>query len=270
MKKDYIAVSEDDLVPGENIDFVEKFWTERWNEREPAGLPSNISEREEYKIIHPYLKRLPSGIRVLDAGCGMGEWTVFLNSEGMHTVGMDISARTISRLRSIFPKQEFVHGDVRRTGFDDASFDACISWGVFEHFENGLGDCIKEAHRILKRGGLLFVSVPFLNWRHILRDGFLEKGRDKLYGKAQGHRFYQWRLTRPELCRELEMRGFRVIQMTPIHKAQGVERWLEWDFRIFKAGTTNFRIAQRLFSRILPSFYVSHMILAAAQNVEPE
>jgi ubiquinone/menaquinone biosynthesis C-methylase UbiE len=266
MRKDYIAVPQDDLSAREDIDFVEKFWTERWDERELTHVGANITQREEYKIIYPYLKCLSSGMRVLDAGCGIGEWTVFLNKEGILTVGMDISERTISRLRSMFPRYQFVHGDVRKSEFDEASFDACISWGVFEHFENGLGDCIREMHRVLKPKGLLFVSVPFLNWRHILRDSFLKKGWDKTYDNTQNQRFYQWRLTRPELCMELGMRGFRVMRVTPIHKAEGVGRWLDWDFRLFKRGTKSFRIARRAFSYILPSFYVSHMILAVAQK----
>lgn len=94
-----------------------------------------------------------------------------------------------------------------------------------------MGDCIHEVHRILKPGGWLFVSVPYYNWRHILRD-LLSLSRwdhtyDKRCGYTQPQRFYQWRLTRSELQRELELRGFQVREIRPIHKIEGVERFLD-------------------------------------------
>ena len=105
-----------------------------------------------------------------------------------------------------------------RAGFDAGSFDACFSSGAFEHSENGIGDCRDEARRILKPGGWLFVSVPFQNWRRILRDaGQLEnwdEGFAAAAGNRQPHRFYQCRFTRPELRRELELHGFRAEVVT--------------------------------------------------------
>ena len=34
--------------------------------------------------------------------------------------------------------EEFMVETIRKTGFADGYFDAYFSWGVFEHFENGL------------------------------------------------------------------------------------------------------------------------------------
>jgi SAM-dependent methyltransferase len=116
-------------------------------------------------------------------------------------------------------------GDIRSTGFPDATFDAYFSWGVFEHFESGLQDCVREAFRIVKPGGLLFVSVPLDNLRHAIL-GSLARPRqaeDRL-------RFYQWRLTRAELARELGIGGFEVLDVQPINKRQGVLRSLHHEF----------------------------------------
>lgn len=75
MKKDYIPVSIAELSLPETA-FVERFWTEKWNERElTASLAEKIERREEYKLMQPYLASLPPGNPILDGGCGIGEWT---------------------------------------------------------------------------------------------------------------------------------------------------------------------------------------------------
>jgi ubiquinone/menaquinone biosynthesis C-methylase UbiE len=109
-------------------------------------------------------------------------------------IGLDISKATIERLSEIFPDHNFIVGDIRSTGFDDESFDAYFSWGTFEHFEIGLGPCFKEANRILKKGGYLFVSVPFQNGRHLRKDRrelyMWDENFDRENGYVKEIRFY--------------------------------------------------------------------------------
>jgi SAM-dependent methyltransferase len=45
---------------------------------------------------------------------------------------------------------------------DDASFDVCFSIEVIEHLNNPQ-NIIDEAHRVLKPGGMLFLSTPNVN-----------------------------------------------------------------------------------------------------------
>ena len=269
MRKDYIPVVEA-AVTDDETSFVERYWTDVWkNHDQPPDL-SALARREEYRIIRPFLAKLPKGSRVLDAGCGLGEWTIFLAQQGFTCVGLDLSADVIDKLRAQFPANEFVRGDIRQTGFEAGSFDACFSWGAFEHFENGLGDCLTEAQRILRPGGWLFISVPFQNWRHILRDARppdrWDEGFDAKNGYGQPRRFYQWRFTRPELQRELELHGFRAESVSPINKLSGVGRWLQWDFRVVRPNTRAYFIARRAFAVLTPDAYISHMLLAVGQR----
>ncbi len=269
MRKDYISVTGDAHADDETS-FVERFWTDNWKIHGEQPDLSALEQREEYLLMQPYLNRLPKGSRILDGGCGLGEWTVFLGQRGFDAVGIDLSAATVQLLETRFPERQWVRGDIRQTGFETASFDACFAWGTFEHFENGLGDCLNEVHRVLRPGGWLFISVPFQNWRHTLKDMKPLERWDESFDAARGytapHRFYQWRFTRPELKRELELRGFRTESVTPIGKAAGVGRWLQWDLPVFKKGTRGFAIARRAFSMILPGVYVNHMLLAVAER----
>lgn len=271
MRKDYLPVTEDAHAADETA-FVEQFWTNNWKTNAEAHDVSAIASREEYQIMRPFVERLPKGSRILDGGCGLGEWTVFFGQQGLDAVGLDLSQETVTLLQARFPKLQFARGDIRHTGFESASFAACYAWGTFEHFENGLGECLAEVHRLLPPGGWLFMTVPFQNWRHTLRDaGRLERwdaGFRPGEGYRQPHRFYQWRFTRPELQRELEMRGFKTHLVQPIGKDAGVGRWLQWDFPIVRKGTRAFTLARRVFSTLLPASYVSHMLMAVAERRE--
>lgn len=270
MKKDYLPVSAEtgDL---DEAGFVEQYWTSQWKDRTAPPVSTGVEHSEEYRIIRPYLSRLPAGSRVLDGGCGMGQWTLFLAGLGFNTVGADISEATIKRLAQWFPEQNFVHADLRATDFAGESFDAYLSWGTFEHFEIGLGACLREAHRLLKPGGLLCISVPFHSGRLMRRERRPLEGWDEHYdtqrGYAQPQRFYQWRFTEPELRRELEIHGFNVETISHLAKDTGAGRFLDWDCpsftKIFPKGSLPYRAARRAVSK-LPASFISHMILGVS------
>jgi SAM-dependent methyltransferase len=246
--------------------FVERYWTQIW-EREggPKGAVDKIPGKPEYRIMQPYLAGLPKGARLLDGGCGLGDWTLCFSQQGLPTLGLDISRDTVAKLHSLFPDAEFAVGDIRETGLPDESFDGYFSWGTFEHFEEGFGRCVAEAYRLLKPGGYLFITVPFDNLRHMLREGF--SGNRRAKPQSQPVRFYQWRLTRPELSAVLSQGGFEVLETRPIHNRQGVLRTLHHTFGfpyewLFTKGLSV------LLSPVMPSAVFAHMVMAVARKPE--
>ena len=263
MKKDYVVISNERTANDENA-FIEQFWTERWEQAANLPKADSIRTREEYQAMRPFLEQLPQNSRILDGGCGLGEWTVFLTTQGFQVVGFDLSQKTIERLQAALPQYHFAHGDIRQTPFADAEFDAYFSWGTFEHFENGLSDCFQEAFRILKPGGWLFVSVPFYNLRHLWHDLRPLHVWDELFDREHGYvaplRFYQWRLTKTELQREFERHGFHCESVLPIGKSEGVHRMLHHDYRLQRGSAWHRRIYRLIFP-LIPQNYACHMIL---------
>ena len=269
MKKDYIPVSADQACSDEST-FIEDFWTQRWDGVRHLPEPEAVSRTEVYGIMQLFVRSLPAGSRILDGGCGMGAWTVFLANQGFDVVGLDISQRTIARLNELLPSYQFLVGDIRETEFADASFDAYFSWGTFEHFEDGLGKCFGEARRILKRGGYLFLSVPFQNRRHLRRDKrelrLWDENYDKQRGYASEMRFYQWRLTKSEFQREFEINGFKALRVEAINKWQGLHRAVTHDLHI-DPGSRFHRILQVFLYPLVPKDYVAHMIMGIGQRI---
>ncbi len=265
MKKDYIPVVSP--VQEDDLSFVDKFWSERWENT--TNLPSAgiVAAREELKLMKPFLEKAGKGAHVLDAGCGMGEWTVYLNQLGYQTIGLDISGNVIERLQSLLPQYKFVRGDIRKTEFPNECFDILFSWGAFEHFENGPGECLRESFRILKPGGHLFITVPFDNWRHIrarMRSLHPQKSNHQAdKNNLSPMRFYQWRFMKSEIEQEMLLAGFRPLWTKPVSKAEGVSRWLEWNMKITPASYF-YNLAFRLASLLLPSNYLAHMLMSAA------
>ena len=96
------------------------------------------------------LAELPRGARVLDMGAGAGETHRLLRALGFDAVGVDLA-----------PRGEGVEqGDFLHLSFPDGSFDAVLSQCAF--FVSGdVPGALREANRLLKRGGKLLLSDVF-------------------------------------------------------------------------------------------------------------
>lgn len=270
MRKDYIIVS-NNVEKQEDRQFISDFWSAIWEKQNLSQqLTDSVRRREEYGIMKPYLQELAPGSKILDGGCGLGEWTVFLSLQKFYVYGVDISLTTIERLKERFPNERFIAEDIRNTSFPDGYFDAYFSWGAFEHFEDGLSHCLKEAYRIIRPGGYLFVTVPFHNERHWKADkrayrrsiSGMHDNSSTLKGSL---RFYQWRLTQLELKQELEMHGFATLSITPIHKDEGMSRFVDHTFG-YKPGSHSHFLLRELLRLFVSSNYVAHMLMAVAHR----
>ena len=262
MRKDFIEAGP--AQDESEISFVERHWTAVW-EREggPKAAIDRIPRKAEYRVMRPYLDSLSPGARLLDGGCGLGDWSVYLTRRGHPTLGLDISRNTVAQLKDLFPDAEFAVGDIRETGLPDASFAGYFSWGTFEHFEEGLDRCIAEAYRVLRPGGYLFISVPFDNLRHALRAACDWRRRSE--PRSGSERFYQWRLNRGELREQLARGGFEVLDIRPIHKRQGILRSLHHEFGLPYEWLTTKGLSV-LLTPIVPGGLVAHMLMAVARR----
>jgi SAM-dependent methyltransferase len=95
--------------------------------------------------------------RVLDFGCGAGDFLVEQRERGWECHGVELNAGAIAAARA--------RGlDVRRSidgpdGFADAGFDYVRANHSLEHVVNPRA-ILREMYRVLKPGGTLFIGVP--------------------------------------------------------------------------------------------------------------
>ena len=112
------------------------------------------------QIVDPALKRLsvdPTGLRVLELGCGMGRLFEGLSLRFGEIWGIDISEGMIEQGRAQCPVQAtWIVGDgLSLDGVDTESIDHVLSYEVFEHVPRAsiVRTYFSEILRVLRPGG---------------------------------------------------------------------------------------------------------------------
>ena len=121
-------------------------------------LLHRIVLRQRYR---PLSHRKPG--RLLDVGCGDGDYLRYMRSRGWDVHGTETSSAAIrlARLKGIEP---VASASVFPTGY----FDAVTLWHVIEHLPDPASELV-ELHRIVKTDGVLVAEVPNMNsWMYTI------------------------------------------------------------------------------------------------------
>ena len=104
---------------------------------------------------------LPSGARLLDVGCGSGNYTIALRTRGFSMVGVDISEHMLRSARSKVTDIQWDHGDACALSYPDGMFEGVVSILATHHISD-LESAFAEMYRVLEPGGrvVLFTSSP--------------------------------------------------------------------------------------------------------------
>jgi SAM-dependent methyltransferase/glycosyltransferase involved in cell wall biosynthesis len=125
-------------------------------------LPDSSSDGE-LEHVHRYLlaKKLAVGKVVLDIASGEGYGSRLLASVAQSVVGVDISEQAVAHACSkyVAPNLRFAVGSCAKIPVDDASIDLLVSFETIEHHTQH-EEMLREIKRVLKPGGLLFISSP--------------------------------------------------------------------------------------------------------------
>jgi SAM-dependent methyltransferase len=190
-------------------DFYETYWSN------PAvAIPTeDATTSQRQRLLKGALEDLvgsPSRgrtIKILDAGCGNGEFTRFIAQCGYETAGIDIAEAAVKRARSIWPEGKFCKGSLEHSlPFDSAEFDAIWSTEVLEHLFD-VHASLSEFNRVLQEDGILILTVPFHGLVKNLTISLI--GFEKHYNPYISHiRFF----TKKSLTDVLNRTGFEPIQ----------------------------------------------------------
>lgn len=104
-----------------------------------------------------------AGQRILEVGCGAGAVLALLAETGATLAGVDYSVPHIEIARRALPGADLRAAEACSLPFDDGTFDAVFSHGVFLYFSNlgYAGRVLKEIARVATPAArLLILDVP--------------------------------------------------------------------------------------------------------------
>jgi SAM-dependent methyltransferase len=111
-------------------------------------------------FIKPLKKIFPKA-KALDLGCGRGEWLELMRDYGLSAKGIDSDAGMLQSCRESGLDVEQIDLSNYLAELPDESLEMITAFHVVEHLPfDLLRHIIKEAHRVLKPGGLLILETP--------------------------------------------------------------------------------------------------------------
>ena len=100
---------------------------------------------------------------IIDVGCGDGWLARFLAGHGAHVTGIEVSPRQLVHARSAAPTadEQYMQGIAEELPVRSRSADIVIFYNSLHHVDaDGLAKALREVARVLRHGGILYVSEP--------------------------------------------------------------------------------------------------------------
>ncbi len=195
----------------EETEYYERFWKkELEGENIFHGLPD---WRESLKKRVGFYKKMIKG-RVLDAGCGEGDFSLHIaKMAGVKQVdGIDLSQTIIksclkkAKENKLSNKAKFKVGSITNLPFKDKIFDSIFTFEIVEHILD-TDKMFKELNRVLKKGGHLGITTVDFNLPKMLIIALFYF--ETYFDPTTPHiRFF----TKNTLKKMLEKNGFKLIQ----------------------------------------------------------
>ena len=101
----------------------------------------------------------PSGSRLLDIACGLGDLLYHTRERDIDSVGIDLSPVAAAQAHQRAPQAGVLVGNAQQLPFAEQSFDYITILGSLEHLLDP-GEGLLEMRRVLKWGGKVLIVVP--------------------------------------------------------------------------------------------------------------
>ena len=226
---EFVIIQDNRLVYHRKKKVDKDMWDKQWFDSVSdnyyrRSLQGNLDFLEK-----PILKYFDKDDLILEAGCGLSKYVVSLNKRGYRCEGIDYASNTIKRVKKKFPEIPVEVGDLKNINRQDGYYSKIISLGVIEHEKEGPNEHLKELNRVLKPGGIAFISVPYIN---LIRK---MKIKYSCYAKSlpSGYNFYQYAFGEEEMNQILEKFGFRVIDIYGYGAWKGIKDEISFFQKIY-------------------------------------
>jgi SAM-dependent methyltransferase len=222
-------------------------------------------------------------MRVLEAGSGSGRVVKYFHDLGYrHVTGIELNREIVDILHRRFPELDIIQGNILAMPFTDRVFDLVVSYGVVEHFQQGLEAPLRQLYRVLKPGGLGVITVPSFNeirraklvlskhlgFLYLPENNLVRRflGREPLPRKRNGEgflhyvypqfgEFFEYRLKPNEFEEVCRRAGFEIIESLPVGHIDGLFHESGRMFRRFFLSFENWS-----FSVSRPAFWLNELL----------
>lgn len=152
---------------------IREYWDGIWQaESNPNNIKPDEPNIRNYtnQMLHAYFKRIFASLdtnqsKLLEIGCANSVWLPYFNKEfGFNISGLDYSEIGCKRTRQNL-EMEGVEGEVVCADLFNppskmqGNYDAVVSFGVVEHFED-TSNCLQALSMFLKKGGIMITIIP--------------------------------------------------------------------------------------------------------------
>lgn len=214
-------------------------WGDYWKK---LKVGDDVNNCETDGLLSIFDKYLPKKGRILEAGCGLGKWLIFLKEkQKMNIEGVDFYDGAIKAIKKHDPSLKVSVGDVEKLPYKDNSLDCYLSFGVVEHWEQGPQRPLREAFRVLKKDGVAIIETP-CNYplQKLKRMVRLLKLPAKILVESLGLRpkkisppqiFYEYHFSPNELESHIKKAGFKILGVYPkddTSPGRSIGLWLDF------------------------------------------
>lgn len=195
---------------------------------------------------------------LLEAGVGIGNISFKLSYLGYKLKGVDFSKDLIefcketSKKNNLGKPDDYILGNILNLPFKKEFFDGYLSFGVIEHFKNkNQKRIIKEAYRVLKKGGKVVVTVPNSYSPNIIQRYFISIYKKYIIKKPM---VYQKNISTKTIKKMFEKEGFKTLEC--------------YNKGLDKAINRFFLVNYKLFGQKNPLFYLKRPIKYISKKME--
>ncbi len=141
-----------------------------WNQFEGKETPSTVEIHESF------FKTVSKNSDILDFGCAWGRVAFQLQKLGYNVTGFDLNKKAVDTAiesakscENTGGKVKFDRANAMDLPYTDESFDACIIQAFLTTIISPLDriKVLKEAYRVLKKNGILYIADFGLNWNNL-------------------------------------------------------------------------------------------------------
>ncbi|MBU2025653.1 class I SAM-dependent methyltransferase, partial [Patescibacteria group bacterium] len=203
------------------------FWDSHW--RIDKNIKNKIFLKKDSLITRVTRKFLrPQAGPILEGGSGSGQNVAALKYYGYQVIGIDYASQTVRALNKWMPELDIRHGDVRKLPFKDNFFSGYWSLGVIEHFFSGYRTIALEIERVVKTGGYLFLTFPFMSPLRKIKAGlgfYLPWSKTRV---SSLDNFYQYILNKELVIKNFQSLNFKLVQTMPFDDIKGVKNEIKF------------------------------------------